>query len=359
MKAAMFQTPFLKPSRSPREVFDWAVEQAIVADQAGFGTYLVGEHALQSWESIPGPDLVIAAAARETQQITLGPMAHILPYHNPTALALQMSWLSHVLEGRYLAGVAMGSFPKDAYMHGIQDMSRNREMTIESLKIMEKIWAGEEFWFEGEFWKAGIPDNDPHHPNRDVRPYGGNIVVGMTGNSPSSPSITFAGANGFHALSTYSGDEFIRSHWEVYSQAAAENGQTVDKSMHYVLRDVLVADTDAEAKKLATEGGMGEAWMEYLLPVYKMFGLNKGLVVDEAPIDPDDMDIDYLAEHVWIIGSPETVTEKLTKFSHDVGGFGHIMPYSHDYIDNPQAWNYSQELLAKAVLPKVQQPVLV
>ena len=356
MKAAMFQTPFMAPTRSPKEVFEWAVSQAIVCDQVGFGTYLVGEHALQSWESIPSPDLVIAAAARETEQITLGPMAHILPYHNPTALALQMSWLSHILEGRYLAGVAMGSFPKDAYMHGIRDMSRNREMTLESLEIMEKIWAGEEFWHEGEFWSAGLPESDPHHPNRDVRPFNGNMIVGMTGNSPSSPSITFAGANGFHALSTYSGDEFIRSHWEVYSQAAAANGHSVDKSMHYIVRDVFVADTDAEAKRLAKEGGTGKAWMEYLLPVYKMFGLNRGLVTKDNPIDPDDMDLDYLADHVWICGSPETVTEKLSEFSHNVGGFGHIMPFSFDYSDDPSAWNYSLQLLAQEVLPKVQQP---
>lgn len=356
MKAALFQTPFTDPKRhSPKEVFRWAVNQAITADQAGFGTYVIGEHALQSWESIVNPDFVVAAAALETEQITLGPMAHILPYHHPATLAMQTAWLDQILGGRYLNGVALGSFPKDAFVHGIKDLSRNREMTMESLEIMQKIWKGEPFFQEGEFWSAGLPENDPDHPNRDVRP-SGKMKIGMTGNSPSSPSIKFAGANGFHALSTYSGDEFVRSHWDVYSKAAAENGQSVDKSMHYILRDVFVAETDAEAKKLAKEGGMGHTWMNYMLPVYKMFGLNKGLVVDEAPIDPDDMDLDYLAEHVWVVGSAETVTEKLTKFSHDVGGFGNIMPYAHDYIDNPEPWNQSLHLLANEVLPKVTQP---
>ncbi len=356
MKAAMFQTPFIPPHRSPREVFKWAVDQAVECDQAGFGTYLVGEHALQAWESIPNPDLVIAAAALQTENIVLGPMAHILPYHHPSALALQMAWLSNILGGRYLAGVAMGSFPKDAYVHGIQDMSHNRAMTEESLEIMGKVWKGEEFWHEGKFWSAGLPASDPHHPNRDVRPFENKMIVGMTGNSGSSPSITFAGANGFQALSTYSGDPFIRSHWDVYSAAAADNGKSVDRSMHYILRDVFVAETDAEAKKLAIEGGTGKAWMEYLLPVYKMFGLHVGLVVEDHPIDPDDMDVEYLAEHVWLVGSPDTVTEKLSAFSHRVGGFGHIMPYSYDYIDDPAPWNQSLRLLAQEVLPKVEQP---
>lgn len=356
MKAALFQTPFIDPAkRSPKEVFRWAVDQAIVADQAGFGTYVVGEHALQSWESVVNPDFVVAAAALETENITLGPMAHILPYHHPAALALQMAWLDQILDGRYLAGVALGSFPKDAYVHGIKDLGRNRDMTLESLEIMQKIWKGEPFFHEGEFWSAGLPDDDPAHPNRDVRP-SGKMKIGMTGNSASSPSIKFAGANGFSALSTYSGDAFVKSHWDVYSKAAAENGQHVDKSMHYILRDVFVAETDAEAKKLAKEGGMGDAWMRYMLPVYKKFGLNRGLVVEEAPIDPDDMNVDYLAEHVWLVGSPETVTEKLSKFAQDVGGFGNIMPYSYDYIDNPEPWNTSLHLLANEVLPKVQEP---
>lgn len=357
MKAALFQTPFIDPTkRSPKQVFQWAVDQAIEADQAGFGTYVIGEHALQSWESIVNPDFVVSAAALETEQITLGPMAHILPYHHPAALAMQMAWLDQILDGRYLAGVALGSFPQDAYVHGIKDLSRNRDMTMESLEIMQKIWKGEEFFHEGEFWSAGLPENDPAHPNRDVRPTG-KMKIGMTGNSASSPSIKFAGANGFHALSTYSGVDFVKSHWKVYSEAAAENNQDVDKSMHYILRDVFVADTDEEAYKLATEGGMGHAWMNYMLPVYKKFGLNRGLVVDEDPIDPEDMTLDYLAKHVWIIGSPETVTEKLTAFSHEVGGFGNIMPYSYDYIDNPEPWNESLRRLTQEVLPKVEQPV--
>ena len=35
-------------------------------DQAGFSEYWVGEHATLNWEAIPSPELVIAAAARQT-----------------------------------------------------------------------------------------------------------------------------------------------------------------------------------------------------------------------------------------------------------------------------------------------------
>ena len=81
MEVGMFQTPFLPPECTPSEVFDWAVDQAITADKAGFSEYWVGEHATLNWEAIPSPELVIAAAARQTSRIKLGPLAHLVRGH--------------------------------------------------------------------------------------------------------------------------------------------------------------------------------------------------------------------------------------------------------------------------------------
>ena len=86
MKIGMFQTPFLRPERSAKQVFDWCIRQAVHADRIGFSEYWVGEHATLDWESVPSPELVIAAAASQTSQIKFGPLAHLLPYHNPAML---------------------------------------------------------------------------------------------------------------------------------------------------------------------------------------------------------------------------------------------------------------------------------
>lgn len=355
MKAAIFQAPFIPPSRSPREAFEWTVKQAIVADQAGFDSCWIGEHAMQSWESIPNPELVIAAAALETENIKLGPGAHLLPYHQPGSLALQTSFLSHVLKGRYVLGVGAGAYPDDARIRGIYDMSKNHEMELEALEIMETIWKGEPFRYEGKYWSSGIEPAEPGHPMRDVRPYGGSIQIGVTGLSPKSSSIKFAGERGYLPLSVYSGDQFVRGHWATYAEAAEANGLAPDRSVHHVVRDVFVAETDAEAKKWAIEGGLGQAWSEYILPVYKRFGILGGLVKHEG-MDPADIDLNYLAEHVWLVGSVETVTEKLQQFNDDTNGFGVIMPYSYDYMDNPGVWNRSLELLGTEVVSRVKDP---
>jgi alkanesulfonate monooxygenase SsuD/methylene tetrahydromethanopterin reductase-like flavin-dependent oxidoreductase (luciferase family) len=352
MHVGMFQTPFLRPERSAAQVFDWALRQAVVADEAGFSEYWVGEHATLDWESIPSPELVIAAAARVTKTIKLGPLAHLLPYYHPATLAIQSAWMSQVLEGRYMMGVATGAYPTDAALRGIKDMAGNHQMMLESIEIMEKVWKAKPFEFQGDYWAAGYPAPVAGHPFRDTRPYGGKMQMAMTGLSAPSPSIKFAASRGYLPASVYAGNNFLRSHFDDYAEVAAANGHPVGRHLHRVVRDVVVADSDAEAKRLAIKG-LGLAWETYLKPTYERFGVLKGLLHDPE-FDQSKVDAEYLADHVWIVGSPETVAEKFEQWFDDLGGpFGTVLIYSHDYIDDPAPWEESMRRLAQEVAPKL------
>jgi alkanesulfonate monooxygenase SsuD/methylene tetrahydromethanopterin reductase-like flavin-dependent oxidoreductase (luciferase family) len=355
----MFQTPLQRPERTPRQVFDWAVRQAIEADQAGYSEYWVGEHATLNWESIPNPELVISACARETEKIKFGPGAHLLPYYHPATLAVQVAWLSRVLEGRYMLGVGAGAYPSDAALRGLTDLQLNHEMMEEALEIMNRIWECKPFHFEGKFWNAGYPELEgeggTHGEWRDLSPHGGKVAIGMTGLSERSPSITYAGTHGYMPLSVFAGDAFLKQHWKDYEAAATAAGRTADRSVHHVLRDAFVAETDAKAKKLAIEGALGYAWSQYLLPTYKRFGILNGLLHDPN-MDVEKVDLDYLAEHVWIVGSVDTVVEKFQAWIDDIGGFGTFLQYSHDYADNPEPWLESMRLLSQEVAPRVKMP---
>jgi alkanesulfonate monooxygenase SsuD/methylene tetrahydromethanopterin reductase-like flavin-dependent oxidoreductase (luciferase family) len=354
MKFAMFQTPFMRPSRSPREVFDWAVEEATVCDQAGLSEYWIGEHATMTYESIPSPELIIAAAARNTDSIKLCPGAHLLPYHHPGTLAIQVSWMTHVTQGRYILGIGSGAYPTDAAVRGIVDMSENHKMTIEALGIMQRIWSGEAFQFQGQYWRAGFPENDPGHPVRDPRPWDGKVDIALAGISRNSASMRLAGSRGYIPLSVYAGESVVSNHWETYAGAAHEAGLPApQREVFRVVLDVLVADTDAEARKLALEGGMGETWT-YLLPIYKHLGLIKSMLPD---MDPDDVTMDHVAEKVWLVGSPETVAEKLAAMQEATGGWGTTLVYGHDYSDDPAPWNHSLNLLTTEVVPRLERQV--
>ena len=161
MQTGLIFHPYMRPDRTARQTFEWGVQSSIACDKAGFDSMMISEHASQIWENIPAPELIIAAAALQTKTIKFAPMAHILPHHNPTKLAMTVGWLSQILEGRYFMGIGAGAYPLASYMHGIrgddQKTEHLNEMVRESLMIMEKIWKREPFFYEGKYWDAGFP----------------------------------------------------------------------------------------------------------------------------------------------------------------------------------------------------------
>ncbi len=119
-----------------------------------------------------------------------------------------------------------------------------------------------------------------------------------------------------------------------------------------MVREVFVADSDAEAMKLSAGSYMGRMMREYFLPLLGAFGFLEYLKHEPNAAD-SDVTPEYCAKHNWIIGSPKTVVEKIGRIFDEVGGFGQLLVFGFDYADNPQAWRRSLELLATEVLPKV------
>lgn len=379
MDTALFHVPLMQPGRSARHVFEWSVRQAQDAEAAGLASMVVGEHATQAWESVPNPEIVIGAAALATERIKLAPMAHLLPYHNPGSLAIQIGWLSQILQGRYFLGIGTGAYPNDAIIRGLRDMSHNHRMQREALEIMRRVWAREPFFHEGEFFSGGFPgpedetvalgalattsDDDANqhstiageHLQSDFAPWGGSVDIAVTGISVNSPSMRLAGENGWMPFTVYSGQHQLRSHWATYLEGAESTGVTADRSKHHVMMDVFVAETDKEARRWAIDGGLGYCWQEYLLPIYKRHGFLQGYL-DDAGATESDIDMEFLADHVWIVGSPQTVIEKLGALFDATGGWGTILVQSQDYSDTPEPWNESLRLLANEVAPHVSLP---
>ena len=88
------------------------------------------------------------------------------------------------------------------------------------------------------------------------------------------------------------------------------------------------------------------------LPLLDQFGFKQYLKHDPSVTDAE-VTPEYCAEHNWLIGSPETVARKLEKVYNDVGGFGGILVFGFDYMDNPDAWRNSLRLLAEEVAPRI------
>ncbi len=112
-----------------------------------------------------------------------------------------------------------------------------------------------------------------------------------------------------------------------------------------------MAETTEEARKQAINGSLGRDFRDYflhLLPKCKMLDLMKA-----DPDMPDsDVTLEYLADEVWVVGSPDHVTEKLQKLYDDVGGFGVLLALGHEW-EPKEAWFNSMKLLKEEVLPRL------
>ena len=354
-QVALFHTPYTPPKRTAREIFAWLVAQGLEADRLGFAEFWVGEHATVQWEGVPNPELVLAAVAREAKQIILAPGAHLLPYHHPATLAIQVSWMTHLTEGRYILGIGAGAFPGDGILRGLKDLSQNHRMVAESIEIMKRVWAAEPFEFTGEFWKAGHPKVEPNAlAVRDVRPYGGQVRMGISGLSPDSPSLKFAGSKGYLPLSIFTTPEQIGGHWSLYSKAAKAAEHTPNRKDHHVVMDIFVGDSDAQARRDALDGPMGAAWSSFVFDGFKHY--MPAVLKDIPPNANRRTEIECVADKVWVVGTPDTVVKKICEKAEAAGGpWGTTMMFGYDYSENPGPWNRSLKLMASEVLPRLKK----
>ena len=241
-------------------------------------------------------------------------------------------------------------------MFNVDGMSgQNRDMTREALDIILKLWSSPEpFDYKGKFWHVTKPDTmfgflKPHiKPLQAPHP-----PIGVAGLSKGSDTLKLAGEKGYIPMSLNLNPAYVSSHWESVEIGAAKAGRTPDRNQWRMVREVFVADTDEEAMKLSVGSHMGRMMREYFLPLLAQFGFFEYLKHDPGVAD-SDVTPEYCARHNWIVGSPKTVIEKIEKIYHEVGGFGQLLVFGFDYVENPKAWRHSLELFSKEVMPKVQ-----
>jgi len=175
--------------------------------------------------------------------------------------------------------------------------------------------------------------------------------IGVSGISKGSDTLKLAGERGFWPMSLNLNPGYVASHWESVEVGAARSGRTAKRSDWRLVREVFIADTDAEAMRLSLGGMMGRMMKEYFLPLLGSFGFVEFLK-HKADVPDSDVTPEYCARHNWLVGSPATVTERLQTIYDEVGGFGTILLFCFDYTENPKAWQHSMELLAREVMPR-------
>ena len=142
----------------------------------------------------------------------------------------------------------------------------------------------------------------------------------------------------------------LKQHWEVYAEAAEGAGLTPSRADWVVIRNIMVADTDEAAMDLVVNGEMGRIWREHTIKVFRSLNLLGNLL---PGVDPDDVNVEKLADQLWLVGSPETVAQKIEAFYEETGGFGTIAGATYDYGERSEEYRRSFELIGTEVMPRV------
>src|SRR5215471_12666604 len=112
-------------------LFDERLAFAKAAEEAGIYCLHVAEHHATPLNMVPVPGVYLAAVARATKRMRLGPLVYLLPLYSPLRLIEEIGILDHLSHGRMEVGVGRGVSPFELKYHKI-DHDESRAIFIDA-----------------------------------------------------------------------------------------------------------------------------------------------------------------------------------------------------------------------------------
>lgn len=360
MKLGYFMMPLHHIDRDYHTTLQEDAEAIIHADALGYSEAWVGEHYSSAVEQITSPLQFLSSLIARTEQIKLATGVICMPQYHPAVTAGQCAMFDHLSDGRFIMGVGPGGLPSDFELFGVQDADRN-EMMVEALDHILALWSGEPpYDLKGKYWNINMPEWTHHDiktgyvakPFQQPHP-----PIAISGMSPFSGSMTFAGSRGYIPVSAnFVGEWNVKSHWPAYLKGAKQAGIEADPQVWHVARSIYVADTDAEAESFVKrENGAYDFYYKYLFTIFNRADIKAAFVIEQED-DPAALTHESLCDNLTIYGSPETVAEKIVGLRERIGDFGTLLYAAHDWLDKAQMKN-SMRLMAEDVMPRVNDAI--
>jgi alkanesulfonate monooxygenase SsuD/methylene tetrahydromethanopterin reductase-like flavin-dependent oxidoreductase (luciferase family) len=355
LNLGFFIQPVHPPSRPYADVLREDRDAVVLADRLGYREAFIGEHLVDSAETITSSLMFIAHLADACPSITFGTGVLPLANYHPAMLAAQIAMVDHMLQGRLVLGVGPG-VPGDAEAIGDLGSDRNRK-TLEALDHIQRIWSEEApYRIEGEFYRMSTE----HSLNRDIgvgvavrplqRPH---PPIAITSMRPDSQGPHTAGSRGWTGISaTYVGAYVVAAHIQSYLEGRRSTGHSADVSGWRVARSVFVADDDAVARRYAhSEDGPYGFYFRVMMTKLARFGALD--LLRDHPDQPDsELSLGRCLERLVIAGTKQSVADQILEFREQVGPFGTLLYTGHDWVD-PALSQRSMELMADEVWPRI------
>jgi alkanesulfonate monooxygenase SsuD/methylene tetrahydromethanopterin reductase-like flavin-dependent oxidoreductase (luciferase family) len=361
VKLGLFMMPMHPPERPHADAYELDIETLVAADRLGYDEAWVGEHFTSGWESIPAPDLLLAAVLQRTEHIRLGTGVACLPNHNPVVLAHRIAQLDQMARGRFNFGIGSGGFPGDFQLFEIDlAAGEHRALTREIIDLVLAVWTaareqnGAPLASTTERWKFRLPDRTDWGMGVHLAPYQDPYPpIAVAGLSANSETLVLAGERGWIPMSiNVVPIPTLLSHWSAVQQGATKTGRTPNRGDWRIARDIYVAETTEQARREARAGAQAQVFERYFLPLLN-YGKQLYLFKSDLSMPDEDITIDWLMDNIWLVGSPDDVARRIRELHTAVGGFGTVLQLIYDWGSGEECNRRNMELLATEVMPQV------
>ena len=307
-----------------------ALEEVVRAEDLGFDSVWMEEHHSVTDHYWPSPLPVLAGFATRTTRMRLGTDILVAPFYHPVRLAEDAAMLDVMSGGRFVLGIAIGYKPDEFALYGAALEKRGARFE-EQLAVMKALWTQDRVAFHGTYYTVDgrlepRPMTRPHPP----------VWIGGWGDITLRRAATLAdnwvpGPTADLARLLAGKQQFLANR-----RAAGRNEAVTEWPL---TRDVIIADTDREARELAEKHIMISYRKEYA-------GGWRHPFIDASIAT----DLDALMQNRFLIGGPDQVVRALRPFVTEYG-MTHLicrvffpgMPHRHIMRE--------LELIAKEVRP--------
>lgn len=269
---------------------------------------------IETWTSL-------AVLAEHTERLRFGPLVCPVTFRQPSLLAAAAASVDLLAEGRLEVGLGAGWNTLEHAAFGLElpPAAVRYSMLDEYVRVLKKIWSGEEASFDGEFYSL---DGARGHPRPVQHPHP-RIVVGGTG----AMLLPIAAR---HA------DE-----WNAYGQS--NEGHRALCERFFAACDACGRGRDAVSRSICGPVAIGASESEVSARVARLrhvFDLPSLFPQGDPPYGNQQ-----LRDLGWFVGQPAEVAEQVEEFKSM--GVSRVIFHSLDVEDRETI-----ELLGAAVVPR-------
>ncbi len=345
MKFSNFLFPESKVPDLDYDVITESLQEAQLCDRLGFDTVWLAEHHFDGGCAYVDPMTFASAIASSTQRIRVGFAVAQMALHHPIRFAEQVSLIDNLSGGRITVGVGRGTAYNYYEFRGFGvDPTESAERLLEIEEILSKVWTTDNYKHSGQFWDIDLPALRPAVVQKPHPP----VIRACSGEE----SIKEMASTNRPFLMNVQTNEVTACRVNIYREtmkASNYDESQIEKNLQnsWVWRNIVIADTDKEAEEIGVDNFVN--MRKFLTENRTKYNTQEELSSQAAVTTKRALDT---VEHGLIVGSPDTVSEKLEAIN--ATGIGGMIIHFRLGAMSWAETQHSLNLFAEKVMPNFQ-----